>query len=242
MAHQGVVSKRQIFGVSNSTAVFVPPWERPVAFEKMLELTGVSCPRVCYIGAARGDNPARIEEYYRFFNKLNCNLEHLNMTFPETDDFEEYFSRFDLIYIDGGSTKNLLALFKLWKIDSALKSAYENGVVMSGASAGLICWFQGCITDSLPSKLKPLPGMGLINGSATPHCNSRSDRIPVLKQSLNAGLLNFPAYAVDDGVAVHFVDESFEGANGLGGSGRLYVFTGDKGAIEERVVVPEPLR
>lgn len=231
--------KRQLFGVSNSTAVFAPPWEKPIIFEKMLKLTGKPTPRVCYIGAARGDNPARIEEYYRFFSKQDCHLAHLNITFPETEDFDEYFSRFDLVYIDGGSTKNLITLFKLWKIDSALKLAYENGVVMAGASAGLICWFNNCITDSLPSILKPLDGLGIIAGSATPHCNSRRDRKEVLYASLTAGELDFPAYAVDDGVALHFVDEELSGAYSLNSSGKLYVFTGSPNSIEERTISPK---
>jgi peptidase E len=125
----------------------------------------------------------------------------------------------DAIYVGGGNTRTLLALWREWGLDTALRTAYEQGVVLGGISAGMICWFEYGITDSVPGALTPLRGLGWLAGSACPHYDGEAQRRPTFQRMLAHGQV--PAgYAADDGVALHFVDETLaeivasrEGAN-----------------------------
>jgi peptidase E len=112
----------------------------------------------------------------------------------------------DVIYVGGGSTANLLAMWRLHGVDELLRQAWENGVILCGSSAGAACWFEASITDSFGPTLQALrDGLGFLPGTFCPHYNSEEQRRPTLHLGISEGT---PAgYAADDRVALHFIDE-----------------------------------
>ena len=100
----------------------------------------------------------------------------------------------------------MLTLWRDWGVDTALRSAWEAGVMMAGTSAGAICWFEGFITDSMPSRLMPLKGLGWLTGSASTHYLARPDRPRCLQKWVEDGTTLGPAIATENHVALHYVD------------------------------------
>ena len=107
----------------------------------ILDQTGKNKPNICFIPTATGDNEAYKVNYYTTFSKLDCNPVHLDF-FKRTPDLEKLISEQDAIFVGGGNTKSMLAVWKDWGLDSLLLQAFESGFVMSGVSAGATCWFE----------------------------------------------------------------------------------------------------
>lgn len=197
--------RRQIFGIGGK--FFPDVWDKPVLPLHLLSLAGKPEPRICFLGTATGDSPDRIEEFYREMGKFPCRVRHLNMFKPHTADFVNFLAEQDIIYVGGGATRNLMTIWRDWKLDAALRNAWEHGVVLSGVSAGSICWFQSCITDSLPEKLLPLKCLGFLKGSACTHYEERPDRPTVFRSLIASGEIDSPGIATDNNVAIHYVDD-----------------------------------
>ena len=229
---------RQIFGIGGS--FYNEPWERPLLQEYMLRLVNASQPRIAFLGTATGDSPADIERFYRAMAVHRCQVSHLNLFEPHTDDFEAYFRAQDIVYVGGGSTRNMLTLWRQWGVDLALRQAWEAGVLMAGTSAGSICWFEGCITDSLPSRLMPLQGLGWLPGSASTHYQARPDRPECLRRWVADGTLPSPAVATEDHVALHYVGTELNAVvSARKGAAAYRVERGPNGAMESRMAVRE---
>lgn len=111
----------------------------------------------------------------------------------------------DVIYVGGGNTKSMLALWREWNLDKILRKAYEKGTVLAGISAGANCWFEQCSTDSIPGKLQMLSGLGILDGSFCPHYDGEAERRPSLHKLMSKGKI-IRGYAADDGAAAHFVE------------------------------------
>ena len=134
-------------------------------------------PRICFIPTASGDNDLYKLNFYRAFSKLNCVTSHIDF-FSRTEDLEEKVSNQDIIYVGGGNTKSMLAVWKEWKLHKILMNAYNNGIVMSGVSAGALCWFEKGITDSYADKLEIIDCLGMVKGIACPHFDEEIERKP----------------------------------------------------------------
>jgi dipeptidase E len=205
-------AKRQIFAM-DSGFLSEEPWVEPVIARHLFSLTGKAEPRICLLATASGDSSAIIETFYRIMGRYPCRASHLNMFAPSTSDFARFFSGHDIVYVAGGATRNLMSVWKDWKLDEALRTAWDAGVILSGESAGLNCWFESCITDSLPEKLLPLSCLGFLKGSACPHYDPQLDRPalfnrPLLFRSLIAsGEIPGPGIAVQSHVALHYVED-----------------------------------
>ena len=105
--------------------------------------------------------------------------------------------------MSGGNTANMLAIWRVHGFDRILREAWEAGVVLTGGSAGMICWFEAAVTDSFGPQLEGLrDGLGFLPGSACPHYDGEERRRPRYRELVDGG---FPAgIAADDGVAVRF--------------------------------------
>ena len=121
----------------------------------ILDQTSKKNPKICFIPTATGDLDPYIVNYYSVFSKLNCEATHISF-FKRTIDLEEHVLKQDAIFVGGGNTKSMLAVWKDWGLDSLLKIAYEKGTIMCGVSAGAICWFESGITDSWAEELKQI--------------------------------------------------------------------------------------
>ena len=171
-----------------------------------LRATDKPNPRICFIGSASGDAESARYKFYEAMAALDCRATHLSLFQPPTADLAGFIQEQDAIYVGGGNTRSLLALWREWGLDTALRAAYERGVVLGGISAGMICWFEYGITDSNPGALSPLRCLGWLEGTACPHYDGEADRRPAFHRMLAAGRIP-PGYAADDGAALHFVDE-----------------------------------
>ena len=162
-------------------------------------------PNICFIPTATGDLDPYIVNYYSVFSKLACNPSHISF-FKRTINLAEHIQKQDVIFVGGGNTKSMLAVWKDWGLDQILKQAYDRGCVMSGVSAGAICWFENGLTDSWAEKLQMMPCMNFIPGNCAPHYDEEPERRPATKQFLENGSINF-MYGIEGGSALHFKNE-----------------------------------
>ncbi len=173
----------------------------------ILSQVRVKLPKVCFVPTASGDQTNYIERFYKSFNTLPCQPSHLSLFEPEFTDLERYVLEQDVIYVGGGNTRNMLVLWKEWGLDNALKKAYKKGVILAGLSAGSICWFEEGLTDPLNTPLYKLDCLGFLKGSNCPHYDGENKRKPSYHQLILEGKIK-EGYAVDDGVALHFINET----------------------------------
>lgn len=183
-----------------------------LAFDRwLLAQTGKRRPRVCFISTASGDSAATIRRIEAAIKRLGGRPTTLALYAAPTEDFTRLLSRHDLIFVGGGNTYNMLALWRLWKLDVAVRRAYDRGVILSGSSAGGLCWFESGLTDSFPGRFDRMSCLGWLRGSFTPHFDGEAGRQAVYRRLIKSGKL--PAgYAVDDAVALEFVDGRFKRA------------------------------
>ena len=173
--------------------------------EYILKQTKKKNPKICFIPTATGDNEAYKVNFYSTFTNLNCCPSHLDF-FKRTPDLNDLILNQDAIFVGGGNTKSMLAVWKEWGLDKILKKAYRDGIVMSGVSAGAICWFQNGITDSWASNLKIMPCLNFIKGTCCPHYDEEPERRPAVKKLLLSNKIK-DVFAVDGGAALHIKDE-----------------------------------
>ena len=171
----------------------------------ILDQTSKKNPKICFIPTATGDLDPYIVNYYSVFSKLNCEATHISF-FKRTIDLEEHVLKQDAIFVGGGNTKSMLAVWKDWGLDLILKKAYDRGVVMSGVSAGAICWFKNGLTDSWASELKMMECMNFIPGNCAPHYDEEPERRPATKKFLQEQSIT-SMFGIEGGAALHFIDE-----------------------------------
>jgi peptidase E len=169
--------------------------------ELVAGLTGKARPRICHLPTAAADAP---ESALAFYASLGGRAEtsHLFLFQREVEDLESFLLSQDAIYVAGGNTANALAVRRVHGVDAILRRAWEAGVVLAGASAGMICWFECGVTDSFGPLAALHDGLGFLGGSACPHYDAEPERRPTYTRLVADG---FPAgLAADDGVALHF--------------------------------------
>jgi dipeptidase E len=173
--------------------------------------------------------------FFKAFTKLDVKLTHLSLFSPETADLESFLMDQDVIYVGGGNTKSMLALWREWNLDDALHKAYENGTVLAGISAGANCWFEQCSSDSVPGAYKVLPCLGILRGSFCPHYDGEVERRPSLHKLLSENKIA-SGYAADDGAAVHFIDGKFACAISSRAHAKVYKVDKVDGQVIEEAI------
>ncbi len=194
----------QIIGMGGGGFSMEP--ENPLLDRYVLKQAGKERPRICFIGTASGDSAGYIDRFYGSFRKLPCEPSHLALFKAPLGSMEEFVLEKDVIYVGGGNTRNLLALWREWGLDRILRRAWEEGVVLCGISAGSLCWFEEGVTDSIPGELTPLRGLGFLRGSNCPHYDGEAARRPAYHRLISQRKIS-GGYAADDGAALHFVGE-----------------------------------
>lgn len=192
-------------------------------------------PRVCYIPTAWADGEATIADFYQAFGD-RAEASHLALFARTVPDVDAFLLEQDLVFIAGGNTVNMLAIWRQHGVDRALLAAWEAGVVMSGVSAGGICWFEGFTTDSFGPELQAVrDGFGVLSGSFIPHYRGESQRRPLFHRLVADGTLP-PGYGVDDGAALVFRGtELVEVVAALPGAGAFRVEAADGSAVESEL-------
>ena len=163
-------------------------------------------PKICFVPTASGDSDNYISRYYNFFNQLDCKPSHLSLFEPSTRDLESFILEKDIVYVGGGNTKNLLALWKEWGLDGILRKAWHQGVILAGLSAGSMCWFEEGVTDSYGDGLEPIKCLGFLKGSNCPHYDGEIERRPAYHKLIESKKIQ-SGIATDDGVAIHYKEQ-----------------------------------
>ncbi|ATP40231.1 peptidase E [Solibacillus sp. R5-41] len=192
---------RQIIALGGGGFSMEP--DNPLLDLYILKQVKKSKPQICFIPTASGDSDNYISKFYNFFNQLNCTPSHLSLFNPPTRDLESFILEKDIIYVGGGNTKNLLALWKEWGLDDILRKAWNQGVILAGLSAGSICWFEEGVTDSFGDGLEPIQCLGFLKGSNCPHYDSELERKPAYHNLIESKKIQ-SGIATDDGVAIHY--------------------------------------
>jgi dipeptidase E len=171
----------------------------------IVSLASVDRPRICFLPTAT-DNVDRYSAlFYRAFARRKCEPSDLSLFAREIEDLEGFLLSQDVIYVGGGNTANMLAVWRVHGVDQILRRAWEQGVVLCGMSAGANCWFETSVTDSFGPTLAPLAdGLAFLPGSFCPHYDGEPQRRPAYELLVSKG---FPAgYAADDNAALRFAD------------------------------------
>ena len=194
--------ERQIIALGGGGFLMEP--DTPALDLYVLGQARVPRPTVSFLATASGDADAFLAKFYTAFSHYECRPSHLPL-FQRTPALRDYLLRQDVIYVGGGKTKSMLAVWRDWGLPGLLREAWEAGAVLAGVSAGAICWFQHGVTDSHAGRLAVLECLGFLQGSCCPHYDGDRERRPAYHQFLLDGTVP-PGVALDDGAAVHVVD------------------------------------
>ena len=171
--------------------------------EFVLGLTGQARPRICFLPTAVADSAEYVVRFYEAFRE-RAEPSHLELFGRPRRDIRDFLLAQDVIYVGGGNTANMLAIWRVHGVETVLREAWERGIVLAGISAGSICWFEAGVTDSFGEELAPLRCLGFLPGSNCPHYDSEASRRPTYLRLVGSGEL--PAgFAAEDGVGLHFV-------------------------------------
>jgi dipeptidase E len=205
---------------------------RNYALEKyILDQTGKTRPNVLMIPTARGDDAEYVAKFHAAFGELGATTAHLPF-FHRTPDIRSLVLAQDVIFVGGGNTRSMLAVWREWGLPEVLKEAFDSGIVLGGQSAGAICWFEQGVTDSWADRLRPLECMGFLAGSCCPHYDGEAERRPAYHALVARGVLK-PGYAIEDAVAAHFRNGRLERVVAKKAGSKAYRVSMDAGAIQE---------
>lgn len=194
---------RQIIALGGGGFSMEP--DNPLLDLYILKQANKTNPKICFIPTASGDADNYIQRFYKAFHQHKCEASHLSLFSPPTRDLESYILSKDIIYVGGGNTKNLLALWKEWGLNLILKKAWEQGVILAGLSAGSLCWFEQGVTDSFGEGLEPIECLGFLKGSHCPHYDGEINRRSTYHKLIASQVIQ-GGIAADDGVAIHYID------------------------------------
>ncbi len=203
-----ILSKGQIVAMGGGGFLMEP--DNLLLDDFVLSLSPRTPARVCFIPTAAADAAGHVARFYRAFSG-RCLPSDLTLfdsyVLPRrprrTEDLASFVAQQDIFYVSGGNTLHLLALWRAHGLDRLLLQAWQEGAILSGVSAGMICWFQASVTDSFGGVLPLHDGLGLLQGSACPHYDGEKERRPAYQRAVAEGMPG--GYAADDGAALHFV-------------------------------------
>jgi len=196
------IGERLIFAMGGGGFTMEPT--NPLLDDFVLGLSGAKEPHVVFLPTAAGDTTAQINAFQGRFADRLCVPEHLSLfRLQETKrPLADVVLGADIIYVGGGSMRNLLAIWRAHGLDRLLVEAWQAGTVLAGLSAGAMCWFQAGVSRS-SGPPEPLAGLGLLEGSLTVHADGEPERLPVWLAAVRDGTLP-GGWALDDGVGLLF--------------------------------------
>ena len=225
--------QRQVIAMGGGGFSMEP--ENPLLDRYIIKQARKTRPSVCFLPHATDDAVRATFRFFKAFTQLDVKPTHLSLFNPETADIESFLMAQDVIYVGGGNTKSMLALWREWNLDDILAKAYQNGTVLAGLSAGANCWFEQCSTDSVPGEYRVLPCLGIIRGSFCPHYDNEVDRRPSLHKLLSEDKIA-SGYAADDGAAAHFINGKFDRAVSSRAHAKVYKVERIDGQVIEEAI------
>jgi dipeptidase E len=228
---------RQVIAIGGGGFSMEP--DNPALDLYILRHARTSRPAVSFLGTASGDADSYLVKFYKAFSGYDCSPSHLPF-FQRTPKLRDYLLRQDIIYVGGGNTKSLLAVWRDWELPALLKEAWEVGTILAGISAGAICWFQHGLTDSCAEKLVVLECLGFLEGSCCPHYDGEPERRPAYQEVLLKGDI-LPGVAIDNGTAIHVVEGEIHRVVASRPDASAYRVYVRKGSVQEEPIETEYL-
>ena len=207
----------------------------------MGSLTGKKRPKLLYLPTASADSPAGIISWFRNCAPLDVEAsaqESFIASSRQTRSWEEVLLSVDGIVASGGNTLNQQAIWKAQGIDVILKQAWDRGIVLGGASAGSLCWFEEGTTDSRPKELTTVQCLGFLKGSHSPHYDREKDRRPLYQKLIASGQMK-PGYACDNDAGIYFEDNVVKRIVSTRDEAKVYYVSVVGGMAVEKVMDPE---
>ncbi len=201
-------------------------------------------PRLCFVNTAGGDQGWWNGTCHAMYYERDVTVSCLNLfPMPNVTDMAAHLLAQDAVWVGGGSTANLLALWRLHGLDIIFRDCWEAGVVLAGVSAGSLCWHVGGTTDSFGPELRPVTdGLGFLQFSNGVHYDGEDQRRPLFQRLIADGVL--PAgYATDNGVGLLYRGtEMIEAVAEIAGPGAYRVARSADGSAEETRIEPRLLQ
>ena len=195
-------------------------------------------PNILFIPTASGEDKNYIINFYSCFSKLECSPDHITF-FQRTLRLDSIINKADIIYVGGGNTKSMLAVWREWKLDILLKKAYLKGKILCGVSAGAICWFEQGVTDSWASNLNSMQCLGFIDGMCCPHYQEEKERRPSVHKMMEEDKL-ISGWSIDGGAAVHFKNGNYYKSLRFYNNSNVYhISKSDEKIIEEKQIMTQ---
>lgn len=209
----------------------------------MAQLTGKPRPKLCYLPTASADSPQGIISWYQNCAPLNVEASH-QISFiaspRQMRSWEEVFLSVDGIVCSGGNTLNQQAIWQAQGIDRVLRQAWDRSIVLGGASAGSLCWFEEGTTDSRPKELSIVKCLGFLKGSHSPHYDAEPGRRPLYQKLIGSGQMQ-PGYACDNDAGLYFEDNAVKRVVSARAGAKCYYVSVVDGKVTERVMEPESI-
>ena len=191
------------------------PVETTKIDREIIRMTGRKKPKLLFIPTASSDAESYFEIVKKHFGKrLGCETDvlYLIKEKPSKKEIEDKIFKSDIVYVGGGNTFKMMKIWKKCEADKVLREAYQKGIVLSGVSAGSICWFRWGNSDSRRfanpnADLIKVSGLGLINALHCPHYDFEKDRKPDLKKMMKK--TSGVAIAIDNCCAIEVIDDKY---------------------------------
>lgn len=194
--------------------------DNPLLDAYVLEVAALERPRICLLPTASGEPETVCSAFHEAFGRLGARTSELHLPWeaapgglPEEGhatggasvaDLAAHLEAQDVIYVSGGNTRRMLAVWRAYGIDTVLRQLWAEGdAMLAGLSAGSLCWFDEGVTDSVPGALTPMRGLGFLPGSHCPHYDGEAERRPAYEALIAEGRLA-PGMAADDGCALRY--------------------------------------
>jgi dipeptidase E len=197
----------------------------------IVQQTGTAETRVTFVPTASAEPDSYLVSFYTAFLKLGCRPSHLSF-FRRTPDLRSYLLNQDLIFVGGGNTKSMIAVWREWGVPEILREAWESGVVLTGVSAGAICWFKQGVTDSWAGELRAFDCLGFLPGSCCPHYDGEAERRPAYHRLLADGEIA-DGVAIEDWTGVHFIGTEINRVVSSKPGARAYSLRAVNGSVQE---------
>ena len=207
----------------------------------MAELTGKTRPKLLFLPTATGDSQSSIISWFRNCAPLNVHplaQESFIASSRQSQTWEDVLLTVDGIVASGGNTLNQQAIWKAQGIDAILRQAWDRGIVLGGASAGSLCWFEEGTTDSRPKELTVVKCLGFLKGSHCPHYDREKDRRPLYHKLVGSGEMK-PGYACDNDAGLYFEDNEVKRVVHTRAEAKCYYVSAVGGKVVEKVLQPE---
>lgn len=207
----------------------------------LIALTGKENPKICFLPTPMGDSEAYIKKWFEVAKLLPLQPYVQKLFISSTEQqtsFEDTLLNMDAILVTGGNTLNAITLWKAHGLDIILRKAWEKGVVLSGPSAGAICWFEQGLSDSRPIHLTAVQGLGFLKGSNCPHYHTETNRRPSYLKMIEEGKL-LPGYACDETAGLYFENTTLKKVTTQSRGDKAYQVSIENGKVIETALVAE---